>query len=219
MPSSDHRCTAVAPPASLSKEKQRRLCLVEGHASCATYVAALAARETRLPERDRAAVGWGWVRTTPIVEGSVGPGAMISAMIGQRRGWQVVPAVALVAALGALGVSNMGSGTGNASAPPSAFLAAGSSEAPPETPATPGPTAPASASPSPSPAPSPSSPPTEPPSQTATPAPAVRAKYTVKSGDTLYGIARQFGVTVAALKSANGLTSNTIHVGQVLSIP
>jgi LysM repeat protein len=43
--------------------------------------------------------------------------------------------------------------------------------------------------------------------------------YTVKSGDTLYGIARKFGTTVAALQSANGLTGGLIRVGQVLKIP
>lgn len=43
--------------------------------------------------------------------------------------------------------------------------------------------------------------------------------YTVKATDTLYGIATKFGVTVATLKAANGLTSNTIAVGQVLKIP
>jgi len=41
----------------------------------------------------------------------------------------------------------------------------------------------------------------------------------VKSGDTLYGISRQFGVTVSALMDFNGLTSNVLHVGQVLRIP
>lgn len=43
--------------------------------------------------------------------------------------------------------------------------------------------------------------------------------YTVKSGDTLWGISQAHGVTVAALKSANGLTSDTISVGQKLTIP
>ncbi len=44
-------------------------------------------------------------------------------------------------------------------------------------------------------------------------------KYTVQSGDTLYEIATKFGTTVSALKDANNLTSDTILVGQVLSIP
>jgi LysM repeat protein len=43
--------------------------------------------------------------------------------------------------------------------------------------------------------------------------------HTVVRGDTLSGIARQYGSTVAAIKAANGLTSNTIYVGQRLLIP
>jgi LysM repeat protein len=44
--------------------------------------------------------------------------------------------------------------------------------------------------------------------------------YTVKSGDTLYSIARAYGVTVSALAAANKITNyNLIYVGQVLVIP
>ena len=43
--------------------------------------------------------------------------------------------------------------------------------------------------------------------------------YTVKRGDTLYGISKQFDVAVETIKRVNNLTSNTITVGQVLSIP
>jgi LysM repeat protein len=42
--------------------------------------------------------------------------------------------------------------------------------------------------------------------------------YTVRSGDTLYGIARRFGLTVEQLKQLNGLRSNTIRPGQKLII-
>ena len=42
--------------------------------------------------------------------------------------------------------------------------------------------------------------------------------YTVQRGDTLYGIAKQFGTTVNDIKRLNNLTSNTISVGQVLRI-
>ena len=44
------------------------------------------------------------------------------------------------------------------------------------------------------------------------------ASYTVKSGDTLSGIAYQNGTTVANLKSWNKLTSDTIYVGQKLVV-
>ena len=43
--------------------------------------------------------------------------------------------------------------------------------------------------------------------------------YTVQSGDTLYGISKQFGVSVDELKRINNLTSNTITKGQTLKIP
>jgi LysM repeat protein len=44
--------------------------------------------------------------------------------------------------------------------------------------------------------------------------------YTVKSGDTLSKIAKQFGVTVDALVKANNIANpNLIKLGQVLKIP
>lgn len=43
--------------------------------------------------------------------------------------------------------------------------------------------------------------------------------YVVQRGDNLYRISLRFGVTVAALKAANGLRSDLIYVGQRLVIP
>lgn len=44
--------------------------------------------------------------------------------------------------------------------------------------------------------------------------------YTVQGGDTLYAIARKFGVTVAAITTANDIANpNLIKPGQVLTIP
>ena len=43
--------------------------------------------------------------------------------------------------------------------------------------------------------------------------------YRVQSGDTLWGIARKFGITVDELKKANNLTSNALSIGQLLYIP
>ena len=43
--------------------------------------------------------------------------------------------------------------------------------------------------------------------------------YVVKSGDSLYSLANQFGVTVNELKQANNLSSNLLSIGQKLIIP
>jgi peptidoglycan endopeptidase LytE len=42
--------------------------------------------------------------------------------------------------------------------------------------------------------------------------------YSVKAGDTLTKIAKQFGVTIKAIKTRNGLKSDLIVVGQALVI-
>lgn len=46
-------------------------------------------------------------------------------------------------------------------------------------------------------------------------------EYTIKSGDTLSKICREYGniFTVEELKRANGLQSDTIHIGDTLRIP
>lgn len=42
--------------------------------------------------------------------------------------------------------------------------------------------------------------------------------YTVKSGDSLWSIAKKYGITVDELKNANNLTTNTLSIGQRLKI-
>ena len=49
--------------------------------------------------------------------------------------------------------------------------------------------------------------------------PAQDVIYIVQRGDNLYRISLRFGATVAAIKAANGLTSDIIRIGQVLIIP
>lgn len=43
--------------------------------------------------------------------------------------------------------------------------------------------------------------------------------YVVKSGDTLWSIAKKYGVTVDELKEKNNLTSNALSINQILLIP
>lgn len=43
--------------------------------------------------------------------------------------------------------------------------------------------------------------------------------YTVKAGDTLYGISNQFGVSVTELADLNNVTASNLRIGQVLIIP
>lgn len=43
--------------------------------------------------------------------------------------------------------------------------------------------------------------------------------YVVQSGDSLYKIANQYGITVDELVAANNLSSNILNIGQILVIP
>ena len=43
--------------------------------------------------------------------------------------------------------------------------------------------------------------------------------YIVQSGDTLYGIANKFNITVDELRKINNITTNTLSIGQMLRIP
>ena len=96
-------------------------------------------------------------------------------------------------------------GTGARSGVPSAGGGASpsSSAAPQSSPPSPGTTATASAT----------------PQAASSPTPAVTTSYKVRSGDTLSAIATRFNTTVKKIKVANGLTSNTLRIGQVLAIP
>lgn len=55
------------------------------------------------------------------------------------------------------------------------------------------------------------------PSTAAAPSPYI--EYTVRLGDTLWLISQRYGTTVDAIRSLNGLTSDVLHIGQVLKIP
>jgi LysM repeat protein len=53
----------------------------------------------------------------------------------------------------------------------------------------------------------------------ARPGPGTPWTYTVQMGDTLFSMANRFGVSLADLKAANGLSSDDLQVGQQLIIP
>ena len=44
-------------------------------------------------------------------------------------------------------------------------------------------------------------------------------EYTVKAGDTVYGISKQFGVEAIDISTLNNLNGSVIQIGQVLKIP
>jgi LysM repeat protein len=62
-------------------------------------------------------------------------------------------------------------------------------------------------------------PPSVPPVNSLSPSIEPTLTYTVQAGDTLFGIARRFGLSVGLLKSSNSLSSDTLQIGQVLNIP
>ena len=51
------------------------------------------------------------------------------------------------------------------------------------------------------------------------PATAKTTSYVVRHGDTLFGIAKKFGLALDAIKSLNGLKHNRVSVGQLLKLP
>jgi len=44
-------------------------------------------------------------------------------------------------------------------------------------------------------------------------------EYTVKRGDSLFGLARRYGTTTKVIQSMNGLRSSNLQIGQVLTLP
>ena len=216
-PSKDHRCTAVSPAAALSLEKQSRLCLTAAYPSCATFLASMEARGTRLgtPAEDHA-TRWGLARTTAVIEDVGGVRTRVVGALTDRGRWPAVPAVLLLTGLIVLGLSGLRGTPAAAVASPSPAATVTATATPRATPKqtqAPATEAPSSAS---------TLPPTAAPVTAAPPSGPVASfrTYTVKGGDTLSGIASKFGTTSRAIADLNGIkTSTTLHAGDVLKIP
>lgn len=214
-PSREHGCSAFRPSTPLSLEKQERLCLTATHPGCATYVASLAARASRLATVEAHPTRWHLGPTTTTIEDPGGLTHVLAGMILDRRRWPAIPAVVLVTTLLTLAISGF-----RPSAPSSVAATAAPSSSP-----TPTPRQTAAISPAPSPRPSlvpsatPPATPAASPSTAPTPQVAYRT-YRVRSGDTLGAIANRFGTTVRALADLNDIDDpSRLQIGQVLLIP
>jgi LysM repeat protein len=226
--SRDHRCHAVAPAAILAGDKQRRLCLVDKHVGCSTYIAATStlvepgAPATRPLHRSV-------TKTAPLVLDRVRLSIAPPVLLG-RRVTQPGLVALMVVAFGALAVTRLGSsgpgigpvaGVGTGS--PTASVAA-------VAPTTAGSSAdigstrtlvPTEVEPTAAPTPARTAAPTASPRATASPPPtAGPTTYKVKSGDTLSGIAGQHGTTWRVLAELNNIDDpRSLRVGQVLKLP
>lgn len=221
--SRDHRCAAVQPAAQLAIAKQRSLCLVAGHESCATYLAARQPAGVVASSGDDAgSVLWPAVRSTPtLLEPTRGLRTPLP--VGSTRaGGQVLLVVLMVVAFAVLVIARTTSPAGSGSPAPGASAGAfdGGSSSPGAAPTSAVPSLVPSSSPGPTGAPSPTVAATPAATLAPTPLPSGSQTYTVKANDTLSGIAARFGTTVAALAAANNIADpSLIRIGQVLIIP
>jgi len=235
--SREHRCWAITPPAQLALSKQRQLCLTAGHTGCATYIATAGewsgSVSDATPRQPSDSLLWPAVRATPLaLEPSRGRTGSLPVTPGRTGGQALLVALMVLAFLvlviartttpSTQGPSSLPGNSGGVAAigGPSA---ATSSPAPVPTAAVSAPPATVAASGGLSSAPSPALSTTPKPSTAIanpTPGPTAVQRYTVKSGDTLGGIAARFGTTVAAIQKVNGISNpRLIRVGQVLIIP
>ena len=230
----DHRCTATSPATPPSVTKQRDLCLLPVHLGCATYQAA---RELEAGSRAAEPADGGlWPETRGAVLSLEPVGGRRSALAGAPglAGTQAFLVGLMVVAFVVLALARV-TPTSLSGEPPASFAAdavgspaaAGASGSQASAPPTSPPTASAASSPSSVPGASAAAGPSAGPSgQPASAAPGASpsavagTSYRVRSGDTLSSIAIRFGVTVKAIKAANGLGgASLIRPGQVLVIP
>jgi LysM repeat protein len=220
-PNRAHRCAALEPPGHVTTDKQRRHCLSVDHANCQIFRTARANRAAVLaPGLDPSAVAAAdaarrpMARTAPLILEQ-------PRLTAPAARWPLDRAFSQVALIGLLAVAF--------AAVVLTRLAAGGPTATPSPVASMAPSPTATATPTRRPTPAPSSAPSgsagpsgvvPPPASgpAATAAPSVRT-YRVEAGDTLVGIADEFGTTVKAIQDLNGLSSSDLRIGQLLQIP
>jgi len=222
--SRDHRCHAVAPAAILAMAKQRRLCLVDEHVRCSTYIAATAALAEPGAPATRP-LHRSVTKTAPLVLDRA-RFAIALPSLPQRGVGQSGLVALMVVAFGAIAVTRLGNGGpsidpavgGDAGSPAASFVASPTLVTPTTAGSTPdtGPTrtlVPSDVEPTAAPTPTPKATPTARPS----PAPTT---YTVQSGDTLSGIASKHGTTWQVLAELNKIGDpRRLRVGQVIKLP
>jgi len=233
--SRDHRCGAITPPAALAVDKQRRLCLVREHASCATRLAAVSLATadpsgepgSPAPSPDQpepstqagAVTRWSIVRTVPVVLDAGGGTSGGGRRTRHPTARHVALGGLLTLALGAVLLARLPVGDGP---PRPAFLSA--TGGPSNEIAVAGPTASTRPTVDPVRSSGPLAAPSASPPRSAglavtSPAPA-STSHRVRAGDTLYAIAIHFGTTVETLQQLNELgDSTTIQIGQILELP
>ncbi len=204
----EHRCAALGPDVPLTLDKQRRLCLRDAHTTCATYSTAM-----RLGPGEPASTAGAlpvvrpYPRMAPVVldHGRLGGG--VPRIRPTRSGGQMLLAGLMATAFGVILLTRLAAGgvAGGVAGATSPIVAASPSAAVATDP-------PATAPPV-SPAPTVTAAP-------ATPVPSAVRTYTVRRGDTLSGIAAEFGTTVRAIMDDNGTDDpRQLRVGAVHELP
>ena len=203
----EHRCHALTPPVPLERARQVQLCLTEAHAGCERFAAARTAWLAASSGLPRVAPDVAFGRTRLILEPEPAWRNRAGAPAA-RLSRQTIMIGGLGAALVTLFVLGRAFGIiGSASAPsPSPTPTPSATVVPSPTATSTSGSVQASASLA--------------PTNTPQPTPgASQRTYVVQAGDSLNLIAQRFGTTVPAIKTANGLTGDTINVGQILIIP
>jgi LysM repeat protein len=213
----DHACHALDPAEPLDRARQAEQCLTEAHRQCDRYLAFLAAHAADTAGIPTPSADAMIPRTRLVVDPEArrmaGMGEASLGMSPQR--WVVAGGIALIGVAAAATAVAGGFGGGTAQPP------GGSNQATISPTVTAVPSQSGAAQPTTQPSTSGSGEPTAQPTRSAAEPTARPAQttYVVQQGDTLNGIAVQFGTTAEAIRQANGLPSDVINIGQVLIIP